>query len=102
MVRWTSMRSVVMATFCQLAALPARLDFDMQSKVALQCKAKAERHLQAAAPNEGSRADMNEDAGPERAGSATAGGIDEEFDPSRAAAIMQEARERALHELRAR
>src|SRR5215469_8296297 len=49
-----------------------------------------------------SRADMNEDASPERAGSATAGGTDEELDPRRAAAIMQEARERALHELRAR
>src|SRR5215469_10677419 len=49
-----------------------------------------------------SRADMNEDAGAEHAGGATAGGIDEELDPRRAAAIMQEARERALHELRAR
>lgn len=45
---------------------------------------------------------MNEDAGAERASGATADGIDEELDLRRAAAIMQEARERALHELRAR
>ena len=45
---------------------------------------------------------MNEDAGPERAGSATTDDSDEELDLSRAAAIMQEARERALRELRAR
>lgn len=45
---------------------------------------------------------MNEDAGPERAGSASAEEGDSVFDLSRAAAIMEEARERALHELRAR
>jgi hypothetical protein len=45
---------------------------------------------------------MNENASPERAGSATADDSGEELDLSRAAAIMQEARERALHELRAR
>lgn len=45
---------------------------------------------------------MTEDASPERSGSATADDAAEEFDLSRAAAIMQEARERALHELRAR
>jgi hypothetical protein len=45
---------------------------------------------------------MTEDASPERTGGATADDAAEEFDLSRAAAIMQEARERALHELRAR
>jgi len=45
---------------------------------------------------------MNEDASAERASGATADDIDEELDLRRAAAIMQEARERALHELRAR
>jgi hypothetical protein len=45
---------------------------------------------------------MNEDANAERASGATADDIDEELDLRRAAAIMQEARERALHELRAR
>jgi hypothetical protein len=45
---------------------------------------------------------MNEDASAERAGGAAADDIEEELDLRRAAAIMQEARERALHELRAR
>src|SRR5215469_18016222 len=45
---------------------------------------------------------MNEDASPERTSSATADDAADEFDLSRAAAIMQESRERALHELRAR
>ncbi len=45
---------------------------------------------------------MNEDASLERTGSATADDNDEQLDLSRAAAIMQEARERALRELRAR
>jgi hypothetical protein len=45
---------------------------------------------------------MKENASPERAGSATADDSDKGLDLSRAAAIMQEARERALHELRAR
>src|SRR5215469_6562958 len=45
---------------------------------------------------------MNEDASAERAGSATTDDSDSEFDLGRAAAIMQEARERALRELRAR
>lgn len=45
---------------------------------------------------------MNEDASPERVGSATAADSDTELEVSQAAAIMQEARERALHELRAR
>jgi hypothetical protein len=44
---------------------------------------------------------MNENASPERTGSATADDSGEELDLSRAAAIMQEARERALRELRA-
>ena len=45
---------------------------------------------------------MNKDASPDRPGPATSSGIDEELDPSRAAVIMQEARERALRALRAR
>jgi hypothetical protein len=46
--------------------------------------------------------DMDADASPERAGSATADEGDSELDLSAAAAIMQEARDRAMHELRAR
>lgn len=45
---------------------------------------------------------MNENASPERACSATADDSDSGLDPRRAAAIMQETRERALHALRAR
>jgi hypothetical protein len=45
---------------------------------------------------------MNENASPERAGSATADDSGEELDLSQAAEIMHEARERALRELRAR
>jgi hypothetical protein len=45
---------------------------------------------------------MTENASPERARSATPDDSEEELDLSRAAAIMQEARQRALHELRAK
>ena len=45
---------------------------------------------------------MDEDASARRAQGATADDSDEELDLSRAAAIMQEARERAMHELRAK
>jgi len=45
---------------------------------------------------------MSEDASPEPGGSSPADDSDSGFDLSQAAAIMQEAREHALHELRAR